>query len=66
MEYLVWYRRVLRIPVQNSTRVELIEPLDPADASAGYRVRAQRAGQPQTLFARKVVLATGIQGGGEW
>ena len=66
MQYLVWYRSVLRIPVQNSTRVTRIEPLDAADASAGYRVHALRAGQPQTLFARKVVLATGIQGGGEW
>lgn len=27
MDYLVWYRRVLGIPVQNSTKVEVIRPL---------------------------------------
>lgn len=68
MDYLRWYRAVLRIPVQNGTRVLAVEPLDRSSASAGFRVRVQRAGSggEEALLARKVVLATGIQGGGEW
>ena len=89
MDYLVWYREALRIPVQNRTRVELIQPLDPTSTSAGFRVTVRRTGSngggggggaggegegqgvgagagEGALYARKVVLATGIQGGGEW
>ena len=94
MDYLVWYREALRIPVQNRTRVELIQPLDPTSSSAGFRVTVRRTGSnggsgggaggegegqgvgaragegagagEEALYARKVVLATGIQGGGEW
>ncbi|EFN57595.1 hypothetical protein CHLNCDRAFT_21314 [Chlorella variabilis] len=66
MQYLQWYHEVLEIPVQNSTRVQLIEPLDAASAEAGFRVTVARCGERQVMHARKVVLATGIQGGGEW
>lgn len=67
MDYLVWYRTVLAIPVQNGTRVQLIEPLAPGSAAGGFRVSVQRTGgASEALYARKVVLATGIQGGGEW
>lgn len=59
MDYLRWYRRVLRLPVRNDTRLDLIEPL------AGGIHRLHLTGGA-TLLARKVVLATGIQGGGEW
>ena len=46
----------------------LIEPLQPSGASGGFKVTVQRAeaAEPELLYARKVVLATGIQGGGEW
>lgn len=54
MEYLVWYRRVLNIPVINGTRVQLIEPLDRADASAGFKVTVLRSGRMDQMFARKV------------
>ncbi|MEP9401311.1 NAD(P)/FAD-dependent oxidoreductase [Sphingomonas sp. VNH70] len=58
MAYLRWYRSVLNLPVRNDSRVTLIEPL-------GGRFRLHPAeGAP--LLARKVVLATGIQGGGNW
>jgi cation diffusion facilitator CzcD-associated flavoprotein CzcO len=58
MDYLRWYRRVLDIPVRNDTRLTRVEPL-------GGLFRLHLAeGAP--LLARKVVLATGIQGGGEW
>lgn len=60
MDYLRWYRRVLAIPVRNDTRLLRIEPLP----AAGVH-RLHLAGG-DTLLARKVVLATGIQGGGQW
>lgn len=59
MAYLRWYRRVLALPVRNDSRVTLIEPLH----HGLHRVHVE--GQA-ALLARKVVLATGIQGGGEW
>jgi len=58
MAYLRWFRRVLDLPVVNDTRVERIEPL----AGSLYRLHTTRG----VKLARKVVLATGIQGGGEW
>lgn len=58
MRYLAWYRETLEIPVRNDTKVTLIENAEPGlfhlQTSTG------------DLLARKVVLATGIQGGGEW
>ncbi|OAN59290.1 FAD/NAD(P)-binding protein [Sphingobium sp. TCM1] len=59
MAYLRWYRRVLALPVRNETRLTLVEPL-----GAGLH-RLHLDGQ-SPLLARKVILATGIQGGGEW
>lgn len=63
MAYLRWYREVLRLPVCNETRLELIEPL----GGGVHRLALSGPGAPGvSLLARKVVLATGIQGGGEW
>jgi len=59
MAYLRWYRRVLALPVRNEARLELIEPL-------GGGLHRLRIAGDAPLVARKVVLATGIQGGGEW
>ncbi|MDX3899750.1 MAG: NAD(P)/FAD-dependent oxidoreductase [Sphingobium sp.] len=59
MAYLRWYRRVLSLPVRNDTRITLIEPVE----DGLYRLHVD--GQ-ESLLTRKVVLATGIQGGGEW
>jgi len=63
MNYLRWYRKALQLPVANETKLSLIEP-----AGHGvHRLRLEGAGAPApALLARKVVLATGIQGGGEW
>lgn len=58
MAYLRWYRRVLALPVRNDTTVTLVEP-----AGGLHRVHLAD-GDP--LIARKVILATGIQGGGQW
>ena len=59
MDYLRWYRRVLDLPVRNDARVAAIEPV-------GDGLFAIRLTDGAVLRARKVVLATGIQGGGEW
>ncbi len=64
MRYLRWYRQTLSIPVRNNARVTLIEPV-----SRGlFRLHITGAGAPpgSSFLTRKVVLATGIQGGGEW
>jgi glycine/D-amino acid oxidase-like deaminating enzyme len=63
MDYLRWYRRVLALPVRNDTKLETIEPLGATGNGGLYRLHL--VGHPP-LLARKVVLATGIQGGGEW
>ena len=60
MRYLRWFRATLEIPVQNESKVTLIEPVERG------LFRLQLAGGAESLLARKVVLATGIQGGGEW
>ncbi|WP_026695752.1 NAD(P)-binding domain-containing protein [Peribacillus kribbensis] len=63
MKYLRWYKSVLKLPVQNDTRLQLIEPIE----NGLYRLHINRQGAPsKSLIARKVILATGIQGGGEW
>lgn len=63
MEYLRWYRRVLNLPVINHTTLTLVEPLP---GGRGHRLHIRGPGGRSTLQARKVILATGIQGGGEW
>jgi FAD-dependent urate hydroxylase len=60
MAYLRWYRAVLDLPLRNDARLQRIEPLP----ELGLH-RLHIAGGDSVL-ARKVVLATGIQGGGEW
>ncbi len=60
MAYLRWYRRVLRIPLRNDTRLQRIEPLP---ALGLHRLHLEGG---QVLLTRKVILATGIQGGGQW
>jgi cation diffusion facilitator CzcD-associated flavoprotein CzcO len=62
MRYLRWFRSTLEIPVQNETKVELIEPME----RGLFRLQVSGAAAKGSILARKVVLATGIQGGGEW
>ena len=59
MTYLRWYRRVLGLPVRNDARLALVEP-------AGDRTHRLHLVDGASLQARKVIFATGIQGGGEW
>lgn len=60
MAYLRWLRRVLDLPVRNNARVSSIA----RESDGLFSVSVE--GAAEKLMARKVVLATGIQGGGEW
>ncbi|WP_078543299.1 flavin-containing monooxygenase [Litchfieldia alkalitelluris] len=63
MNYLRWYRKVLNLPVMNEVKLKLVEPL----AEGVHCLHIDGPGAPsKKLLARKVILATGIQGGGEW
>jgi cation diffusion facilitator CzcD-associated flavoprotein CzcO len=59
MRYLRFFRATLNLPVRNDTLVTLIEPVQPG------LFRLHIAAQAP-IMARKIVLATGIQGGGNW
>jgi len=61
--YLSWFRRTLQIPVEPETTVGALE----YDASEGcFTVPCLGPNGERLLFARRVVLATGIDGSGEW
>jgi OHCU decarboxylase len=59
MAYLRWLRVVLELPVRNDAKVVGI-------ASEGVGLFRVMLAGGDVVLARKVVLATGIQGGGEW
>ncbi|HYQ04607.1 MAG TPA: NAD(P)/FAD-dependent oxidoreductase [Polyangiaceae bacterium] len=61
--YLAWYRQTLHIPVEAETKVGALE----YDESAHqFLVPCTGPGGTRRLRARRVVLATGIDGSGEW
>ena len=60
-EYLDWYRDVLEIPVENETEVTSIEP-----AGDLLLAHLRRRGRTERVHARKIVLATGLEGSGRW
>lgn len=62
MAYLKWYRDTLELPVRNGTRLNLIEPT----GTGLHKLHVTGPDGEDVLQARKVILATGIQGGGEW
>lgn len=61
-EYLLWLRRTIGLPVRNGC--ELLEIAAASDGLLAARVK--RAGGIETLYARKIVLATGQEGMGGW
>ena len=61
MAYLRWFRQVTRLPVQNDTALLTIAPTDDL-----IELRVRDRDDEKTLITRKVVLATGFDGGGEW
>jgi FAD-dependent urate hydroxylase len=62
-EYLDWYRDVLELPVENEIEVTSIEPAGDL-LLAHLRRRGRR--RIERVHARKIVLATGIEGSGRW
>ncbi len=61
--YLAWYRRLLKIAVRNRTRAGAIEWWE---AEECFCIPIVSEDGPGELLARKVVLATGISGSGQW
>ncbi len=61
-DYLLWCRRVLNLPVRNETVLAGIAP------APGYGLKATLATPrgAETIYARKIVLATGQDGTGRW
>lgn len=62
-EYLRWFRNFLRLPVVNETKVGAIKWLEEENCFAVPVTFKE--GQSQ-VYARKIVLATGLEGSGEW
>jgi cation diffusion facilitator CzcD-associated flavoprotein CzcO len=61
-DYLLWLRRTLALPVRNG--VELLE-VAPGKGCLCARIRDE-SGRVASLFARKIVLAMGIEKSGRW
>ncbi|MBP0464435.1 NAD(P)/FAD-dependent oxidoreductase [Roseomonas sp. PWR1] len=61
-DYLLWFRRVTGIPVRNGVSAGRIGPARTDDGLPCLSVETSDG----TIFARKVVLATGQDGFGEW
>jgi cation diffusion facilitator CzcD-associated flavoprotein CzcO len=61
-EYLLWFRRVVDLPVRNGCEVVDIAPA----SGALLAVKVQTTAGVETIFARKIVLATGQEGMGDW
>lgn len=61
-DYLGWFRRTVGIDVTHDAEIIDIEPI----AEELLAVRALIDGTQQTLYARNVVLATGMEGSGRW
>jgi len=61
MSYLRWYRRILSLPVRNDVAVVDITP-----EGRWLALATESAAGRGVVRARRVVLATGFDGGGEW
>lgn len=62
-DYLDWFRAITGLPVRNNARVTALAP---ATADDGARLLAASLAGGETLYARRVILATGQDGTGEW
>ncbi|OCK53560.1 NAD(P)/FAD-dependent oxidoreductase [Bradyrhizobium sp. LMTR 3] len=61
-EYLRWFRRTIELPVRNGCELLEIAP----DAGGLLAAVVRSAGGVETLYTRKIVLATGQEGMGKW
>ncbi|WP_420405082.1 NAD(P)-binding domain-containing protein [Nisaea sp.] len=63
--YLLWLRRVLDIRIENGIAAERIAPVPEGDLIA-VELAESGSGGCETVLARKVVIATGIETPGKW
>ncbi len=61
MDYLVWYRKVLELDVVNDVRVTGISPRP----GGLFEITHSEAYGEKSVFARRVIIATGLDGLGE-
>ena len=59
-DYLAWYRRVLDLPTRNECRLTSFHPAQ----NGLIEVTMESAGTSNTLWCRKLIFATGIEGNG--
>ena len=57
MDYLIWYRNVLNLKVENRTQVTSIQP-----APHGFDITVEKNSQLEEIPVRKIILATGREG----
>lgn len=57
MDYLIWYRDVLNLKVENRTQVTSIKP-----NLYGFDIKVEKNSQLETIPVRKIILATGREG----
>lgn len=62
VDYLVWFRRVLSLPVENNIRFLKVVPTDDDLLLATI----EENGETREVLTRKLVLATGIESLGYW
>ena len=60
-DYLLWYRRVLSLPVRNGVELVALAP-----CREGLVASVREGARETSITARKVVLATGIETPGRW
>jgi FAD-dependent urate hydroxylase len=63
-DYLMWFRRTLRLPVRNEIRAGAIVWHESENCFSVPLMAP--TGKQETVYARTVVLATGIEGSGAW
>lgn len=63
MNYLVWYKNILNIPIKNKTKVNEIKSINENNFQLSI---TNSFNGDINIYAHKIVLATGIQGGGQW
>jgi len=62
-DYLNWFRKVLKLPVEFNCHVG---PLQLDSINECYLFDVFQKDKKNTIFARKVILATGLEGSGGW
>ncbi len=61
--YLNWYRDTLSLPVRHQTQAGTLKWLE---ADKCFEVPLKSPEREETILARRIVLATGIEGSGQW